>query len=51
MSLNKQDGVAWPTKIVWLGSPFPQLAVPSIEKDDLSPTMLRLCQKSFVIPR
>ncbi|MNC58167.1 hypothetical protein D3C75_1078790 [compost metagenome] len=42
--LNTQAGDAWPTRTTWLGSPLPQLGVPSTWKVLRSPTADRLRQ-------
>ena len=49
--LNTQAGEAWPTRTTWLGSPLPQLGVPSTWKVLASPTALRLRQKPAEMPR
>ncbi|MNH03992.1 hypothetical protein D3C79_632680 [compost metagenome] len=48
---NTQAGEAWPTRTTWLGSPLPQLGVPSTWKVLLSPTAARLRQNCAEMPR
>ncbi|MNZ45948.1 hypothetical protein D3C78_636160 [compost metagenome] len=48
---NTQAGAAWPTRTTWLGSPLPQLGVPSTWKVLRSPTAARLRQNCAEMPR
>ncbi len=48
---NTQAGEAWPTRTTWLGSPLPQLGVPSTWKVLRSPTAARLRQNCAEMPR
>jgi hypothetical protein len=50
-SRNRQGGEAWPTWIIWLGSPLPQESTPCSSKLSASPTPARLRQKAADTPR
>ena len=48
-SLKRQAGEAWPTWMIWLGSPLPQLGVPATCTE--LPTPVRERQKDDEMPR
>ena len=48
---NRQAGLAWPTRMTWLGSPLPQNGVPMTSNVDASPTPVSDRQNVALMPR